>query len=165
MKLYTVVPIIRGTEKEMPPRYDLAPMNHAAACNFMEACRNSHSDYRIHDWPADVAHPALPMYATGYRSDQSPIAWEEALEARDELDARVTAASATLHAKYPEKGPMGLTPDHVKVTPEWKADRLAYDRAARAMGDYNRGFLKRFKREWKAELLKRRQAKAGLAAS
>lgn len=73
MKLYTVIPFTRrqvGTIPKghtFPPRYDLAPMNHAAACNFMEACRTGTTDYRLHPWPDDVPHPKPPMLAASYR--------------------------------------------------------------------------------------------------
>lgn len=69
MKLFTVIPINRKTKAELPPRYDLAPMNHAAACNFMDACRDRHTDYKIHHWPENVPHPKAPMLAKGYRRD------------------------------------------------------------------------------------------------
>lgn len=73
MILYTVIPIRRravsGQPKghKLPPRYDLRPMNHAAACNWMDACRNQWTDYEIHPWPADVPHPGKPILAKGYR--------------------------------------------------------------------------------------------------
>ena len=70
MKLYTVTPIRRKTGEELPPRYDLRPMNHAAACNFMDACRNEHTDYKIHPWPDSVPHPGPPLTADGYRRDK-----------------------------------------------------------------------------------------------
>lgn len=66
--LFTVIPIHQGVE--LPPRYDLRPMNHAAACNFMDACRNSFTDYKIHPWPDSVPHPGEPLKANGYRRDK-----------------------------------------------------------------------------------------------
>lgn len=66
---YAVVHINRKTRKEAPPRYDLAPMNHAAACNFIHACRNEHSDFRLVEWPADQSASKFPMFATGYRKN------------------------------------------------------------------------------------------------
>lgn len=66
--LYTVIPIHKG--EELPPRYDLRPMNHAAACNFMDACRNSFTDYKIHPWPESVPQTGEPLIAEGYRRDQ-----------------------------------------------------------------------------------------------
>ena len=67
--LYAVVPISKE-KGELAPRFDLAPMNHAAACNFMDACRNSHTDYRLEYWPEEVAHPKPPQYRDAYRRDQ-----------------------------------------------------------------------------------------------
>lgn len=80
MKLFAIIPICRNRQNmpkshvgELPPRYDLAPMNHAAACNWMDACRNHHTDYRLTPWPAEVPHPAPPMIATGYRRDKDKL--------------------------------------------------------------------------------------------
>ena len=68
-KLYAVVGILRKTKKETP-RFDLAPMNHAAACNFMDSCRNQFTDYRLIDWPENQPHPKPPICADGYRRDK-----------------------------------------------------------------------------------------------
>lgn len=70
MKLYAVIHINRKTRKEMPPRFDLAPMNHPAACNWMDACRNDYSDYKLTLWPAAVPHPAPPISCDRYRRHQ-----------------------------------------------------------------------------------------------
>lgn len=66
-KLYTVIPISQG--KELPPRYDLHPMNHAAACNFMDSCRNSFTNYKIHPWPDSVPLNGEPLTSSRYRRD------------------------------------------------------------------------------------------------
>ena len=55
-------------------------------------------------------------------------------------------------------GPMGLTPDHVKASPEWKAYRLAYDTAFAALRNFNGSFVKTFKAEIRAERAARRPA-------
>lgn len=68
MKLYTVITINRRTGEESPPRIDLAPMNHAAACNFMQACRTGYTDYRLHPWPDDVPH-GEPLISHHYRKN------------------------------------------------------------------------------------------------
>ena len=65
---FTVAAINRKTEKQFPPRYDLKPMNHAAACNFMDACRNEYTDYVIIPWPGP--HEEI-LTAEGYRSDKN----------------------------------------------------------------------------------------------
>lgn len=71
-KLYAVVPVYlkprASGAKEGSPRLDLAPMNHPAACNWMDACRDRYTDYLLIDWPADAPHPKPPMLATGYRN-------------------------------------------------------------------------------------------------
>jgi hypothetical protein len=73
MKLYTVTPYRARTVgthrkgREYPPRIDLAPMNHAAACNFAAACRNEETGYRITPWPEGTPHPKPPLYAATYR--------------------------------------------------------------------------------------------------
>jgi len=82
----------------------------------------------------------------------------EALQIRDELDRTVDNASKRLNA-YP-KGAMGLTPDSVKATPEWQADSKKFNACMKLAQNFNRMFVKQFKKEWKATLLERRNAKA-----
>lgn len=66
MALYTVISINLHTGEESGPRYDLVPMNHQAACNFMQACRTEYTDYRLHPWPDSVPH-GEPLIAQNYR--------------------------------------------------------------------------------------------------
>ena len=69
-RLFAVIPIYMHRDAnngEQPPRLDLAPMNHAAACNWMQACRNHWTDYRLTIWPESVSHSKPPMLANGYR--------------------------------------------------------------------------------------------------
>ena len=65
------------------------------------------------------------------------------------LDATLTATTAVLNA-YP-KSAIGLTPDHIKATAEWKgnyrANQLAFDRLRR----FNQVFVRTFKKELAAE--------------
>ncbi len=68
--LYAVVTVFLKIKKEPEPRFDLAPMNHAGACNWMDSCRNKYTDYRLIEWPAHQPHPKPPIYADGYRRDQ-----------------------------------------------------------------------------------------------
>ena len=49
------------------------------------------------------------------------------LAAKAAAEADVRAASDALK-KFP-RGPMGLTPDHVKFSPEFRAAKLRYDAA------------------------------------
>lgn len=78
VKLYAVIPIAtnrlpdRKATSEGKPLFCLRPMNHAAACNWMQACRNEFTDYRLIEWPADVAAPGAPIIADDYRKDCKP---------------------------------------------------------------------------------------------
>ena len=71
MKLYTIQGVTKcaGITREIPPRYDLRPMNHAAACNFARACTTRFTSWTLHPWPADVAQPGPPLLANGYAAD------------------------------------------------------------------------------------------------
>lgn len=76
--------------------------------------------------------------------------------AQDQAEARHKAATAALMAASgDERGPMGLTPDHVKATPEWKAafraERQAFSEL-RAIGQH-------IARNYKAEARAERDAK------
>jgi hypothetical protein len=55
-------------------------------------------------------------------------------------------------------GPMGLTPDAVKQAAEYRAAKLAYDRAFAALQAFNRRFVAQFKRE----ILLERRARAAI---
>lgn len=92
-------------------------------------------------------------------------AYEFALSQHDAIEAEANAASLHLKAvSGAEKGPMGLTPDHIKATPEWKAAHSTYYAATRKLQTFNRGFLKQFSKEWRATLLERRIAKSTVSA-
>ncbi len=54
---------------------------------------------------------------------------------RDELERRVKEAGSKL--KVFPKGKMGLTPDDVKASPEWKSAKSEYNRAFEALRSYN----------------------------
>jgi hypothetical protein len=80
--------------------------------------------------------------------------------ARDSREATLTAANAALQA-IPGigSGPMGLTPDHVRRSPEYQAARRAYDAAHHALGQLNGKWCKHFAPELRAEREARRAAK------
>ncbi|QDJ96225.1 hypothetical protein Xoosp13_38 [Xanthomonas phage Xoo-sp13] len=72
----------------------------------------------------------------------------------------VDTLSAELQ-KFP-KGPMGLTPDHVKATPEFKFAKYVFDLAFKKLREFNGEFNRKFKAEIKADrraLVKAREAK------
>lgn len=58
-------------------------------------------------------------------------------------------ASDKLNA-YP-KSALGLTPDHIKATAQWQAERKACDLAFNALRNYNRSFTKAYAHELRAE--------------
>lgn len=73
-KLFAVIPIYwrrnpASRNGEGAPRFDLSPMNHAAACNWMHNCRTYFTDYRLTPWPADVPFPSPPLFAERYNSE------------------------------------------------------------------------------------------------
>lgn len=89
-----------------------------------------------------------------------PDTYPEALKLRDQVEgAYLDAVVSHRAACGTVRGPMGLTPDHVKATPEWKQSRTAMDRAQRTLAAFNSQFLKRYKTEWKATLLERRKSR------
>lgn len=69
--------------------------------------------------------------------------------ARAQLDATVHRLGAVLQA-FP-KGPMGLTPDAVKATPEYMAAKTDYETAFNQLRDFNARFLKAFPKEIRAD--------------
>ena len=77
------------------------------------------------------------------------MTYREAKLKRLELDATLNTASRAMRS-YPE-GDMGLTPDPIKATPEWRADRKAYNEADNALRNFNQQFHRVFAREIKAE--------------
>ena len=78
-----------------------------------------------------------------------PDDFKAAKAEHDRLDNEMKEASKRLK-NYPT-GKMGLTPDHVKNTTNWKRDKENFDRAFRTLRSYNGVYVKKFKRELKAE--------------
>lgn len=82
---------------------------------------------------------------------QAP-AFRAAKMQRDALAAAVVMASKRWNAIAGiGSGPMGLTPDAVKFSPEYRAARAAYERAHAAAAKFNRSFCKAFARELREE--------------
>lgn len=76
--------------------------------------------------------------------------YQQAKARKAELEAAQHEASRALSA-ISGGGPMGLTPDHVKTTPEWQARRVSWDRAWTALRAFNGWYVKTFAAEIKAE--------------
>ena len=49
------------------------------------------------------------------------------------------------------KSAMGMTPDHVKVMPEWKEAKMAFDIAFQNLRNFNAKYTKVFKKEIQEE--------------
>lgn len=71
-----------------------------------------------------------------------------------ELSAELDRTSAALD-RFP-KGPMGLTPDAVKFSPEYRSAKQAFDTAFAKTRAFNAVFTKTFAKELRAERLVRR---------
>lgn len=68
---------------------------------------------------------------------------------KKELETHANVANKTLQS-FP-KGPMGMTPDDVKKSPEWISAYNAYESAAKKLRDHNGEHFKKFKKEANAE--------------
>jgi len=62
-------------------------------------------------------------------------------------------------------GPMGLTPDAVKASPEYRAAKLAYESAFARLRAFNGSYVKVYASELRAERNARRSSKATKGAS
>ena len=76
---------------------------------------------------------------------------------RAQLDTEYNLASAELkRIAGDERGPMGLTPDHIKALPEWQEAKRATGIAFQRVRSFNGPFIKRFGKLWSAELHEKR---------
>lgn len=73
------------------------------------------------------------------------ITFEQYKVEYEALNARLKAASDRM-AEFP-KGPRGLTPDHVKRSPEWRAAQRAWELASQDSRAFNQRYGKMFKKE------------------
>ncbi len=76
------------------------------------------------------------------------MSFKQALAAKIELEAKADVLSKALNA-FP-RGPMGLTPDDVKSSPEFQAAKTAYDNAANFLRQFNQIFMQSYKTEYRA---------------
>lgn len=65
------------------------------------------------------------------------------------LEAEHRVASEKM-ASFP-KGPMGLTPDAVKFSDEFRSAKVRYQAAHKALATFSKFFVKRFKAEYSKE--------------
>lgn len=74
----------------------------------------------------------------------------------DVLMAEVKRTGDALEV-FPKNGPMGLTPDHVRATPEFRAAKQAFDIAFANLRAFNAHFTKFYAAELRAERRARRE--------
>lgn len=67
-----------------------------------------------------------------------------------EMESQCKAASLALD-EFPKTGPMGLTPDGVKFSDEYRTARAAYQAALYRLQVFNACYVRRFKRELKQD--------------
>lgn len=77
------------------------------------------------------------------------MTYDEAKIVRGTLEDVVKATSKVVRA-FP-KGPTGLTPGHVKSSPEFKAAKAAYNRVFSDLRDFNAFFVEEFSKEIRAD--------------
>lgn len=77
-------------------------------------------------------------------------AFEKAKEKRNSIESRMKSASSRMEELKNAHGgesKMGLTPDVVKNSPEWKQAHSDFNNALRELQTFNTGFTKTFKKE------------------
>lgn len=109
----------------------------------------------------------MPQVSPSRRALTLPGTFADAKALADDLHAGYTEAGRALNQFLDEcgRGPLGLTPDHLKADVRYQALRAASERAFQACRDYNAQYTKRFKAEIAADRQARRalQVAAGSA--
>jgi hypothetical protein len=68
-----------------------------------------------------------------------------------QLDAEAKAASEKMKALGGGTGPMGLTPDHIKFSPEYRIAYATSQQAHQKLRSLNQTYVKKFANELRAE--------------
>lgn len=92
--------------------------------------------------------------------------FEQAQARADELWTESDAASRALNdftTQYPS-GPMNLTPDYVRAMPEYQELRRTSQIAVEKLQTFNAVFTKKFKKEIRAHIAAKREAKMRAAS-
>jgi hypothetical protein len=139
----------------------------AAIPRRVRAACEIHGGERVFFVRSDDGRPASRFFATGrgfashIRHNYKPIAqlgssggFVEARSLADRLEAEVTKWTEALK-RFP-RGAMGLTPDHVKSSPEFIATKRAFDHAFSKLRQFNSVFTKKFANELREERQRRR---------
>ena len=101
-------------------------------------------------------HQAGVIAATG------PVNYAQFKTVRGVLDAEYESAATKLKSiPGVGSGQMGLTPDLVRATPEYRTAKQAVDRAFQAVRNFNGAHARRFTTEIKADIAAKRAARKG----
>lgn len=84
-----------------------------------------------------------------------PSPFDSALAEKLRLEAECETFSRSMQI-FP-RGSMGLTPDHVKESPEFQQAKRSFDASFRRLRDFNALFLKKFKKQYRAYMSEKRQ--------
>ena len=108
--------------------------------------------------------PGAPTEAAAPPRSRSPAAstFAEAKAVRDALDSEVTRTGNVLNT-FP-KGPMGLPPDAVAFSPEYRDATRQFDIAFAKLRDFNSTYVKTFAKELREDRDARRAASAAAAS-
>lgn len=84
--------------------------------------------------------------------------FEKAKVAKLKYETKLNEAEKALKELITERSDMGLVPDHIKFSDEYKAAKRNFDNAANDLRNFNQDYCKTFKVELKIEREKKRLA-------
>lgn len=97
-----------------------------------------------------------------------PDNFQDALKVKTEMEAsldyvgkswKTWQASYAIEQGIPEKGPMGLTNDLIKSNPKWTEHYQLFNKSMKIMQNFNRVFVKKFKKEYSRYVQAKRNSK------
>ena len=78
------------------------------------------------------------------------MTYSEAKKVRDSLEAVVKATGKAVEA-FPREGAMNLVTEEVRLSPDYRAAKSAYNRAFFELQTFNRSFVRKFAKELRLE--------------
>lgn len=98
----------------------------------------------------------MPVAWHALRDGFEHMTFEAALAEKQALSSTQQVASDVLQ-QFPSTGPMGMTSDAVKASPEYKAAQMCYRVANDAMRKYNSFFTKAYAKQYRTWRLNKRK--------
>lgn len=133
------------------PRLDFAGMTDKKLLAYLKA-------NKVYRSPEDRVATRADMLATANLvADRKAEDFLVAREQADNLNRTVNETSAKLQ-EFP-RGPLGLTPDDVKASPEWKSAHSSFNTAFQALRKFNRSYATLFADELRHERNAQRAAR------